>query len=174
MILFNNIVIIHILSFYFKSFGFFEDSMIEVVSNSPTQTEEYARKLGAVLAGGETIAYFGGLGMGKTRFTAGLAEGMGINAEVSSPTFALVHEYKGGKTLYHFDMYRITTFEDLCSTGFFDYLDWGGVLAVEWSENIENALPEEKLIKIEIMRGDSDDCRILRMSGDSIYEDSWR
>ena len=148
--------------------------MVEVISKSPLETEEYAAKLGAVLSGGETIAYFGGLGMGKTRFTAGLARGMGISADVSSPTFSLVHEYRGDRTLYHFDMYRITTFEDLCSTGFFDYLDWGGVLAVEWSENIENALPEDKLIKLEIMRGENDDCRILRMSGDSIYEDSWR
>ena len=148
--------------------------MVEVISYSPEQTELFAEKLGAVLAGGETIAYFGGLGMGKTRFTAGLAKGMGITQDVSSPTFSLVHEYRGDKTLYHFDMYRITTFEDLCSTGFFDYLDWGGVLAVEWSENIENALPEEKLIKIEILRGEIDVSRILRMSGESIYEDSWR
>lgn len=148
--------------------------MVEVISYSPEQTELFAEKLGAVLVGGETIAYFGGLGMGKTRFTAGLAKGMGITQDVSSPTFSLVHEYRGDKTLYHFDMYRITTFEDLCSTGFFDYLDWGGVLAVEWSENIENALPEEKLIKIEILRGENDDSRILRMSGESIYEDSWR
>ncbi len=148
--------------------------MVEVVSNSPAQTEEFARKLGSVLSGGETVAYFGGLGMGKTRFTAGLAKGMGINEDVSSPTFSLVHEYHGDKTLYHFDMYRITTFADLCSTGFFDYLDWGGVLAVEWSENIENALPEDKLIKIEIMRGETDDQRILRMSGDTVYENSWR
>ena len=148
--------------------------MVEVISYSPEQTGIFAEKLGAVLAGGETIAYFGGLGMGKTRFTAGLAKGMGIMQDVSSPTFSLVHEYRGDKTLYHFDMYRITTFEDLCSTGFFDYLDWGGVLAVEWSENIENALPEEKLIKIEILRGENDDSRILRMSGESIYEDSWR
>lgn len=148
--------------------------MVEVISNSPLETEEYAARLGATLTGGETIAYFGGLGMGKTRFTVGLARGMGISADVSSPTFSLVHEYRGDKTLYHFDMYRITTFDDLCSTGFFDYLDCGGVLAVEWSENIENALPEEKLIKIEIMRGDNDDCRILRLSGDKVYEDSWR
>ena len=148
--------------------------MVEVVSNSPQQTEQFAELLGKVLTGGETIAYFGGLGMGKTRFTAGLARGMGIKADVSSPTFSLVHEYHGEKTLYHFVMYRITTFEDLCSTGFYDYLYWGGVLAVEWSENIENALPEEKLIKIEILRGEDDECRILRMSGESIYEDSWR
>ncbi len=148
--------------------------MVEVISNSPEQTEELASRLGEVLSGGETIAFFGGLGMGKTRFTAGLAKGMGISRDVSSPTFSLVHEYRGGIPLYHFDMYRINTYDDLCSTGFFDYLDWGGVLAVEWSENIENALPEDKLIRIEILRGETDDCRILRMSGDSIYEDSWR
>ena len=148
--------------------------MVEVISNSPEQTEELASRLGEVLSGGETIAFFGGLGMGKTRFTAGLAKGMGISQDVSSPTFSLVHEYRGGIPLYHFDMYRINTYDDLCSTGFFDYLDWGGVLAVEWSENIENALPEDKLIRIEILRGETDDCRILRMSGDSIYEDSWR
>ncbi len=148
--------------------------MTEVISNSPKETELYAEKLGNVLQGGETICYFGGLGMGKTRFTAGLAKGMNISDDVSSPTFSLVHEYNGKIPLYHFDMYRITTFEDLCSTGFFDYLDIGGVLAVEWSENIENALPEDKLIKIEIMRGENDEQRIIRMSGDSIYENSWR
>ena len=148
--------------------------MVEVVSNSPAQTEEFARKLGSVLSGGETVAYFGGLGMGKTRFTAGLAKGMGISADVSSPTFSLVHEYRGEIPLCHFDMYRITTFEDLCTTGFFDYIDNGSVLAIEWSENVENALPEENLITIEFLRGDDDDSRILRLSGDSVYEDSWR
>ncbi len=148
--------------------------MIEVLSNSPNETESFAESLGKALKGGEVIAYFGGLGMGKTRFTAGLAKGMGISDDVSSPTFSLVHEYGEDMKLYHFDMYRITTFDDLCSTGFFDYLDWGGVLAVEWSENIENALPEEKLIKIEILRGENDESRVLRMSGDSIYENSWR
>lgn len=148
--------------------------MVEVFSCSPNETEIFGEKLGAVLKGGEVVAYFGGLGMGKTRFTAGLARGMGINADVSSPTFALVHEYGGEIPLCHFDMYRITTFEDLCTTGFFDYLDNGSVLAVEWSENVENALPEEKLIKIEFSRGKNDDNRILRMSGESVYEDSWR
>lgn len=148
--------------------------MIEVVSNSPQQTEQFGERLGKVLLGGETVAFFGGLGMGKTRFTSGLARGMGLSDDVSSPTFSLVHEYRGDKVLYHFDMYRITTFEDLCSTGFYDYLDGNGVLAVEWSENIENALPEEKVIRIEFLRGETDDSRILRMSGDSLYEDSWR
>lgn len=147
--------------------------MISVKANSFEETIEYAKKLGRSLKGGEVIAYFGGLGMGKTTFTSGLCEGYGINAEVSSPTFALVNEYgTGNKKIYHFDMYRISGFEDLCSTGFFDYLDTNAVLAIEWSENIENALPEN-YIKLEIERGDSDESRIFKLSGDKIYEDSW-
>ena len=147
--------------------------MTESVSHSPKETVALAKKLGAVLRGGEVIAYFGGLGMGKTTFTSGLALGMGINAEVSSPTFSLVHDYGGNPPLYHFAMYRINGFDDLYSTGFFDYLDSGAVLAVEWSENIENILPENTL-KIEFLRGENDGERILRMSGDSVYENSWR
>jgi len=146
--------------------------MKQIKTNSYEETIEYAKKLGSVLKGGEVIAYFGGLGMGKTTFTSGLALGMGINAEVSSPTFALVNEYGASKKLYHFDMYRISTFDDLCSTGFFDYLDTDAVLAIEWSENIENALPEN-YIKIEIERGKTDMSRIFKLSGDKIYEDSW-
>ncbi len=147
--------------------------MVEVVSNSPLETEAFAEKLGKVLSGGEVVCYYGGLGMGKTRFTAGLARGMDIEDDVHSPTFAIVHEYSGDKTLYHFDMYRITSFDDLCSTGFFDYMDGCSVLAVEWTENIEGALPEDKIIRIEIQRGETDEQRILRMSGDSVYENSW-
>ena len=148
--------------------------MISVKANSFEETIEYAKKLGSSLKGGEVVAYFGGLGMGKTTFTSGLCEGYGINAEVSSPTFALVNEYgTGNKKFYHFDMYRISGFEDLCSTGFFDYLDTNAVLAIEWSENIENALPEN-YIRLEIERGDSDESRIFKLSGDEIYEDSWR
>ena len=147
--------------------------MKQIETKSYEETIEYARRLGKVLKGGEVIAYFGGLGMGKTTFTSGLCEGMGIKAEVSSPTFALVNEYGTLKKLYHFDMYRISDFDDLCSTGFFDYLDTNAVLAIEWSENIENALPEN-YIRLEIERGDSDGNRIFKLSGDKIYEDSWR
>ena len=148
--------------------------MISVKANNREETIEYARRLGKVLKGGEVIAYFGGLGMGKTTFTSGLCEGYGIDAEVSSPTFALVNEYGNrDKKVYHFDMYRISGFDDLCSTGFFDYLDSNAVLAIEWSENIENALPEN-YIRLEIERGDSDESRIFKLSGDKIYEDSWR
>ena len=146
--------------------------MVQIETSSYEETIEYAKKLGSVLKGGEVIAYFGGLGMGKTTITSGLCEGMGITAEVSSPTFALVNEYGNSKKLYHFDMYRISTFDDLCSTGFFDYLDSNAVLAIEWSENIENALPEN-YIRIEIEHGKTENSRIFKMSGDKIYEDSW-
>ena len=99
--------------------------------------------------------------MGKTAFTRGLCKGLGIDAEVSSPTFALVHEYHGrSSTLYHFDMYRVESWDDLYATGFFDFYETGGILAVEWSENIENALPE-RTIRVTIARGESDTQRII-------------
>lgn len=122
------------------------------ISNSAKQTEEIAEILSKELNGGEIIAFKGGLGMGKTCFTRGLAKGLGFSGEVTSPTFALVNEYRGGRLdLFHFDMYRISTWEDLYSTGFFEYLDEGGVLAVEWSENIEAAL-EDKIIFVEFRK----------------------
>lgn len=112
-------------------------------TGSPEETELVGFRLAEQLTGGEVIAYRGGLGMGKTCFTRGLARGLGFSGEVTSPTFALINEYIGGRLpLFHFDMYRVSGWEDLYSTGFFDYLEQGGVLAVEWSENIENALPD--------------------------------
>lgn len=117
--------------------------MEKYITNSPEETEKLGFELGKKLSGGEVIAYRGGLGMGKTCFTRGLAAGLGYTGEVTSPTFALINEYLGGRLpLYHFDMYRISSWEDLYSTGFFEYLEQGGVIAAEWSENIENALPE--------------------------------
>ena len=116
------------------------------ISCSPEETEKIGFALGARLHGSEVIAYKGGLGMGKTCFTRGLAAGLGYKGEVTSPTFALINEYLGGRLpLYHFDMYRVSGWEDLYSTGFFDYLEQGGVIAAEWSENIENALPENTI-----------------------------
>ena len=113
------------------------------ISKSPTDTENIGKALGEKINSGVVIAFFGGLGMGKTCFTRGLALGLGSTDTVTSPTFALVNEYLSGRLpLYHFDMYRVSGWEDLYSTGFFDYIDAGGVLACEWSENIENALPE--------------------------------
>ncbi len=109
------------------------------------ETEALGAAVGRALTGGAVLALFGGLGMGKTAFVRGLAAGRGLEAEVSSPTFALVHEYGGQPPLVHFDMYRVTGWDDLYSTGFFDYIDAGCILAVEWSENVEGALPEEAL-----------------------------
>lgn len=121
------------------------------ISNSPAETKKIAAGLSAELQGGETIAFYGDLGAGKTCFITGLALGLGFTGEVSSPTFAIINEYLGGRlNLYHFDMYRVNNWEDLYSTGFFDYAQEGGVLAVEWSENIESALPDDTIrVKIE-------------------------
>lgn len=114
------------------------------MSKSPQETEHIAEKLAQTLVGTEVIAMFGGLGAGKTAFTRGLAHGLGIDDGVSSPTFALVNEYEGKFTVYHFDMYRVSTWDDLYSTGFFDYID-NGVMIIEWSENIEEFLPENHI-----------------------------
>lgn len=115
-------------------------------STSPAETEAFAASLGRTLKGGEVLAFRGQMGAGKTCFVRGLAAGMGVSGEVCSPTFALVHEYPGPITLYHFDMYRIHDLDDLYSTGFFDYLeDEQAVLAIEWSEQIAEALPEQVL-----------------------------
>jgi tRNA threonylcarbamoyladenosine biosynthesis protein TsaE len=120
--------------------------MERFISKSPADTENIGKMVGEKINGGTVIAFRGGLGMGKTCFTRGLARGLGSNDTVTSPTFALVNEYLSGRLpLYHFDMYRITGWEDLYSTGFFDYIEAGAVLACEWSENIENALPQDTL-----------------------------
>ena len=115
------------------------------VTRSAAETEALGAAVTGRLKALVVLALFGGLGMGKTAFVRGLAAGRGLEAEVSSPTFALVHEYGGQPPLVHFDMYRVTGWDDLYSTGFFDYIDAGCILAVEWSENVEGALPEEAL-----------------------------
>ena len=122
-------------------------------SESVAMTEEYGRQLSQELKSGSVVAFFGGMGMGKTAMVRGIAAGLGLDTEISSPTFALVHDYGGQPPLIHFDMYRVSTGEDLYSTGFFDYLDAGAILVVEWSENIENALPEDA-IRLRIQRVD--------------------
>lgn len=106
---------------------------------------------------GTVIGFIGGLGMGKTAFTSGFVKGLGINADVSSPTFAICNEYIGNDCrVYHFDMYRIESWDDLYSTGFFDYIDSGAYILAEWSENVFGALPDDSVI-IEIEKlGDND------------------
>ena len=137
--------------------------MERIISNSPNETEKIGEKLAQSLKGTEVIALFGGLGLGKTAFTRGLCRGLGVDDGVSSPTFALVNEYSGKFNICHFDMYRVTTWDDLYSTGFFDYIDTG-VLVIEWSENIEGALPDNAL-KITISRGENDNQRIFEIEG---------
>lgn len=128
-------------------------------THSPQETEQLGARLAAALSHGGVVAMFGGLGMGKTAFVRGMAQGRGLHAEVSSPTFALVQDYGGQPPLVHFDMYRIETWEDLYSTGFFEYMDMGAILAVEWSEQIEGALPEDA-IRVTFERLSDTDRRI--------------
>lgn len=138
--------------------------MLKFISDSVSQTEAIAETLGKTLKPGTVVAYFGGLGMGKTAFTRGLAKGMGITADVSSPTFAIVNDYGGNPPLVHFDMYKVDSWDDLYSSGFFDYLDMGAILAVEWSENIENALPEGT-VRVTINQGENENQRIITIEG---------
>lgn len=139
--------------------------MQSIVSSSPEVTMDIAARLADKLSGGEIIALKGDLGMGKTCFVKGLAAGLGFKGEVTSPTFAIVNEYIGGRLdLFHFDMYRVTGWDDLYSTGFFEYIDAGGVVAVEWSENIAGALKDENVIEISINKA-SDDSRVITVSG---------
>lgn len=138
--------------------------MKEYRTSSPEETEAFGERIASALNGGEVLALFGGMGMGKTALTRGIARGLGIPSGVSSPTFALVHEYRGRLTVYHFDMYRVKSWDDLASTGFFDDLDTGAVLVVEWSENIENALPPES-IRIHLSRGETDSERVIAVEG---------
>lgn len=137
--------------------------MKTIYSHSANDTENIGALIAQQLTGNEVIALFGGLGMGKTAFTRGLCSALGVADGVSSPTFALVNEYSGKYNIYHFDMYRVTSWDDLYSTGFFDYLDTG-VLVIEWSENIEGALPENA-VRITISKGESDDDRIFEIEG---------
>ena len=112
-------------------------------TNSPEETAAAAEKFAAELRAGDTVLYTGEMGAGKTHFTKGIARYLGITDTVVSPTFAIVNEYHGGRLpLFHFDLFRIDSFDDLYATGFFDYLDRGGIIAVEWSENIP-ALADE-------------------------------
>ena len=138
--------------------------MITRITRSTQETEDFAAELVKKISRGTVIAFYGGLGMGKTAFTRGLAKGMGISAHVSSPTFAIVNDYGGNPPLVHFDMYKVESWDDLYSSGFFDYLDMGAVLAVEWSENIENALPDST-VRVTIEKYEDENSRLITVEG---------
>lgn len=135
------------------------------ISHSTAQTEEFAFELAGKIKGGTVVALYGGLGMGKTAFTRGFARGLGNTSFVSSPTFALVNDYGGEPRLVHFDMYKVESWDDLYSSGFFDYYDMGAILCTEWSENIENALPE-RTVRVFIEKGENENERIITVKGE--------
>ena len=122
---------------------------MEFITNSPQETEALGQKLGQMLPAGTVIAYRGDLGAGKTAFTRGLARGLGIQDPVTSPTYTIVNEYLGGRVpLFHFDMYRLHSADDLFDIGWDDYLERQGICAVEWSENVAEALEEPLVVTI--------------------------
>ena len=142
---------------------------MEYITHSPAETEAIGAALGAKLNPGAVIAYRGDLGAGKTAFTRGLARGLGYREPVTSPTYTIVNEYLGGRLpLFHFDMYRLRSSEDLWDIGWEDYLDRGGVCAVEWSENVADAL--EDAISITIHKT-GEESRRIEILGGTEYED---
>ena len=123
---------------------------MQFLTHSPTETEAIGEKLAGILTPGTVIAYRGDLGAGKTAFTRGLARGLGCRDLVTSPTYTIVNEYLGGRIpLFHFDMYRLASSDDLWDIGWEDYLDRGGICAVEWSENVDDAMENALFITIE-------------------------
>ncbi len=136
---------------------------MEYITNSPKETEALGERLGKLLSPGTVIAYRGDLGAGKTAFTRGLARGLGAGEPVTSPTYTIVNEYLSGRIpLFHFDMYRLKSAEDLWDIGWEDYLDRGGVCAVEWSENVWEALEDPLIITLEKT---GDDSRKITLEG---------
>ena len=124
--------------------------MAEFISHSQLETEEMGQKLAEKLPGGSVVAMYGDLGAGKTAFVRGMAKGMGLSCRVSSPTFTIVNEYLGERGLIHFDMYRLSSADELFDIGWEDYLSRGAVCAVEWSENVQDAFfGDEVVVRIE-------------------------
>ena len=139
------------------------------ITNSPAETEAIGAALGRILPAGTVIAYRGDLGAGKTAFTRGLARGLGYRDMVTSPTYTIVNEYLGGRLpLFHFDMYRLRCAEDLWDIGWDDYLDRGGICAVEWSENVAEAMEDPVTVTIETL---GDTSRRITIEGGELLAD---
>ena len=142
---------------------------MEFLTASPAETEAVGAALGKILQPGTVIAYRGDLGAGKTAFTRGLARGLGCTDMVTSPTYTIVNEYLNGRfPLFHFDMYRLASSDDLWDIGWEDYLERGGVCAVEWSERVEDAL--EDAINITIEKTGEESRRITVEGGDFLAD----
>ncbi len=133
------------------------------ITNSPEETEKIGAALANILTPGTVLAYRGDLGAGKTAFTRGLARGLGYTDPVTSPTYTIVNEYLGGKLpLFHFDMYRLASSDDLWDIGWEDYLERGGICAVEWSENVDDAMENAVYVTIEKL---GEDARRITIEG---------
>ena len=142
----------------------------EFTTNSAKETYDLAMKIGSLINEGCVIAFRGDLGSGKTCFTTGLAKGLGYFGEANSPTFAIVNEYLGGRLpIYHFDMYRIADEDELYSIGFYYYLDENAVLAIEWSENIENELPGDTVFVIFSNQGENSRLITIECSSEKAF-----
>ena len=140
---------------------------MKLITNSPLETEKVGEALGKILQPGTVLAYEGDLGAGKTAFTRGLARGLGCTEQVTSPTYTIVNEYLSGRLpLFHFDMYRLGSSDELFDIGWEDYLDRGGVCAVEWSENVADAMEDAILVDI---RKTGDDSRCITIEGGNIH-----
>lgn len=138
---------------------------MQFLSHSTQETEAIGEELAQKLRGGDVLAFTGSLGMGKTAFTRGLARGLGCRGRVTSPTFTIVNEYEGRTPLFHFDMYRLGSSDELFDIGWDDYLASGGVCAVEWSERVSDALPEDTIF-VDIARTDEhEDWRTITVTG---------
>ena len=141
---------------------------MEFITNSPIETENVGERLAKQLSPGAVIAYRGDLGAGKTAFTRGLARGLGCTEQVTSPTYTIVNEYLSGRMpLFHFDMYRLHSADDLFDIGWEDYLERGGVCAVEWSENVEDALEDPITVTLEKTGEES---RKITVTGGQIHD----
>ena len=138
---------------------------MEFVTHSREETEKLGARLADALAGGTVVAFTGDLGAGKTAFVSGMARALGVADRVTSPTFTIVNEFEGGRLpLFHFDMYRLGSADELFHIGWEDYLARGGVCAVEWSENVAEAI-EDDAVRVSIVRGNGDDDRIITVEG---------
>ena len=142
-----------------------EVNAMEFVTHSREETEMLGARLANALARGRVVAFTGDLGAGKTAFVSGMARALGVEERVTSPTFTIVNEYEGGRLpLFHFDMYRLGSADELFHIGWEDYLARGGVCAVEWSENVAEAM-EEDAVRVSIRRGEGDNDRIITVEG---------
>lgn len=140
---------------------------MQYISHSVSETEDFGSRLARQLRPGSVVAFRGGLGMGKTALTRGIARTLGYTGRVTSPTFTIVNEYLGETPVFHFDMYRLADSDALFDIGWEDYLERGGVCVVEWSEIVADALPEDTMM-VHIARGEQDNDRIITVTGGGI------